>query len=128
MAREFLQQQAVGESQINDICYAIAIHVDDESDFQWQRTTFSEIVSDADNIDRFDVYRIYEGLHYVQFEAMTLEEKCQRVDSMLAQLEKLKDFPMSTATAKTLWLEKLEYYIGFYQKLQQQLSISKNLI
>lgn len=127
MARPFLQELGLPEHQINDICYAIAIHVDDEADFQWNRTAFSETVSDADNIDRFDVYRIYENLHYVQFESMSLEEKKEHVDSMLLRLEKLLAMPLGTDTAQKMWQEKITYYTEFYQKLREQIDSSNTI-
>ncbi len=124
MARAFLENLELPETTINDICYAIAIHVDDEADFQWERTAFSETVSDADNIDRFDVYRIYENLSYTQFESMSLSEKQAHVESMLSRLDKLRQMPLGTETGTQMWQEKLAYYIGFYQKLYDQIAIS----
>ena len=127
MARPFLQELGLPENQINDICYAIAIHVDDEADFQWERSAFSETVSDADNIDRFDVYRIYENLHYAQFESMSLEEKREHVDSTLLRLDKLQGMPLGTETAVQMWQEKITYYIEFYQRLREQINISNKI-
>ena len=127
MARPFLQALGLTEEQINDICYAIAIHVDDEADFEWHRSVFAETVSDADNIDRFDAYRIYEGLYYANFHEMTLEEKKKKVDSTLLQLEKLKDFPMATAAAKEMWQQRLSFYTAFYERMGNQLSNSNGI-
>lgn len=127
IARPFLQTLELTEAQINDICYAIAIHVDDEADFTWRRTTFAETVSDADNIDRFDAYRIYEGLNYVNFQEMTLEEKQNKVTSMLEQLGKLRSFPMATETAAELWRQRLTYFISFYERLRHQFSDSDGI-
>ena len=62
IARPFLHSLGLSEHEVNEICYSIAIHVDDHADFDWTRSAFSETVGDADNIDRFDVYRIYETL------------------------------------------------------------------
>lgn len=60
IARPFLESLGLPADAVNEICYGIAIHVDDEADFEWERTPFCETVGDADNIDRFDAYRIYE--------------------------------------------------------------------
>ena len=35
----------------------IAIHVDDEADFEGERTALALTIGDCDNIDRFDTYR-----------------------------------------------------------------------
>jgi len=62
IARPFLEELGLPKGRIEDICYGIAIHVDDKADFPGARTSFAESIGDADNIDRFDVYRIYETL------------------------------------------------------------------
>lgn len=124
IARPFLKSLQLPEETIQDICYGIAIHVDDQADFSWNRTPFSETVGDADNLDRFDVYRIYETLQYNKFSDLPLEEKCDQVKSTVGKLNRLRDMPMGTAAAKKLWLQRLDYYIGFYEKLQAQLDNS----
>ena len=53
IARPFLESLGLGENAVNEICYGIAIHVDDEADFRWERTPICETVGDADNIDPF---------------------------------------------------------------------------
>ena len=95
--------------------------MDDQADFQWERTPLSETVADADNLDRFDAYRIYETLQYNHFSELTLQEKQAQIETMLKKLKRLKELPLGTETAKTLWLERLSYYIGFYEKLQTQM-------
>ena len=109
---------------VNDICYGIAIHVDDEADFQWERTPFCETVGDADNIDRFDVYRIYESLQWMQFSEMPLAEKQSQVNSIMDKLTRYKEMKLGTETAKKLWLERLDYQLSFYEKLKAQLDNS----
>ena len=124
IARPFLESLGLSADAVNEICYGIAIHVDDEADFQWERTPFCETVGDADNIDRFDAYRIYETLEYIRFSEMPLAEKREKVVSTLEKLTGLKEMKLGTATAKELWLQRLDYYIGFYEKLKAQLDRS----
>jgi len=117
IARPFLESLGMSNDDINDICYGIAIHVDDAADFDWQRTAFSEVVGDADNIDRFDAYRIYETLEFIGFSKMSLEQKREEVTRVLERLCKLKDMKLGSATAIKIWLERLEYYRGFDERL-----------
>ena len=124
IARPFLESLGLPAEAVNEICYGIAIHVDDEADFQWERTPFCETVGDADNIDRFDAYRIYETLEYLKFSEMTLDEKLEKVTSTIDRLTKYKEMKLGSVTAKSLWLQRLEYYIGFYEKLKVQLENS----
>lgn len=124
IARPFLVSLGLPADAVNDICYGIAIHVDDEADFQWNRTPFCETVGDADNIDRFDVYRIYESLQWIQFSEMPLAEKQSEVSRIMDKLTQYKEMKLGTDTAKQLWLERLEYQLGFYAKLKSQLENS----
>ena len=124
IARPFLESLGLSTERVNAICYGIAIHVDDSASFEWERTPFSETVGDADNIDRFDVYRIYEILQLQKFSDMTLQQKVERVNTALARLRSLLQMKLGTATAQKLWTERLEYYISFYEKLDAQLANS----
>ena len=121
IARPFLESLGLSADAVNEICYGIAIHVDDEADFAWERTPFCETVGDADNIDRFDVYRIYESLQWIQFSEMPLDKKRSQVDSILEKLTRYKKMKLGTDTAKKLWLERLDYQLSFYEKLKAQL-------
>lgn len=124
IARPFLEGLGLPGDAVNEICYGIAIHVDDEADFHWERTPFCETVGDADNIDRFDAYRIYETLEYLKFGEMSLTDKREKVASTIDRLTKYKEMKLGTATAKNLWIQRLNYYIGFYEKLKAQLDTS----
>ena len=124
IARPFLVGLGLPADAVNEICYGIAIHVDDEADFQWKRTPFCETVGDADNIDRFDAYRIYETLEYLKFSEMSLLDKQEKVASTIEKLNRFKEMKLGTATAKNLWIQRLDYYIGFYEKLKAQLDNS----
>ena len=124
IARPFLENLGLPADAVNEICYGIAIHVDDEADFQWERTPFCETVGDADNIDRFDAYRIYETLEYLKFSEMSLVDKQEKVASTIEKLNRFKEMKLGTATAKNLWIQRLDYYIGFYEKLKAQLDNS----
>jgi len=124
IARPFLEDLGLAAEKINDICYGIAIHVDDKADFNWPRSAFCETVGDADNIDRFDVYRIYETLQSRNFSTMTLAAKKEEVANMLEKLIRFKELKLGTVTAQNLWLQRLEYYCSFYEKLSGQLDNS----
>lgn len=124
IVRPFLEEQGLSQDRIDAICYGIAIHVDDTASFEYERTTFSETVGDADNIDRFDVYRIYEILQLQKFSEMTLQQKHTRVDTALNRLRSLREMKLSTPTAQKMWVQRLDYYISFYERLKTQLNNS----
>ena len=128
IARPFLESIGLPADAVNEICYGIAIHVDDEADFEWVRTPFCETVGDADNIDRFDAYRIYETLEYLKFSQMSLDEKKSHLATTNEKLNRLKEIKLGTETAKQLWYQRLDYYIGYYDKLYAQMNSSHSII
>ena len=125
IARPFLEEIGMEPEVIEDICYGIAIHVDDEADFPGKRTVFAQTVGDADNIDRFDAYRIFENLKWVKYDEMSIAEKGEHCKKVLERLESYKNLEFATETGKKMWLEKLEYQIGFYKKLLLQIQNSE---
>jgi len=86
---------------------------------------FALSIGDADNIDRFDAYRIFENLKWAKYDEMSIEEKTGHVAKVLERLESYKNLDFATETGKNMWLEKLEYQIGFYKKLQMQIENSR---
>lgn len=125
IARPFLEEIGMEADVLEDICYGIAIHVDDKADFSGERTAFAVSIGDADNIDRFDAYRIFENLKWAKYDEMTISEKNEYVLRVLEKLEKYKNLEFATETGKKMWLEKLDYQIGFYEKLRSQIENSK---
>ena len=121
IARPFLKELGLPDALISDICYGIAIHVDDEADFPGERTAFALSVGDADNIDRFDAYRIHETLVKDGFLEKPFAEKKEYVEKRLARLRELADMPLATAAAEALWKERISFYIAFLEKLLAQL-------
>ena len=60
----------------------------DEADFEGERTPFALSVGDADNIDRYDAYRIFETLERDRFLEKSFKEKVELVDTRLSKLKK----------------------------------------
>ena len=118
IARPFLLELGLPQDRVNDMCYGIAIHVDDEADFEGERTPFALTIGDADNIDRFDAYRIHEMLVHDKFLEKSFEEKTELVNTRIEKLKKAMQMELGTKTAEEIWADRIEYYIGFYEKLQ----------
>ena len=128
IARPFLSELGLAENRIDDICCGIAIHVDDEAGFAGERTPFALSVGDADNIDRFDAYRIHETLVNDGFLGMEYDQKLQYSRKRLAKLRELLELPMGTKTAEALWRSRLSFNISFYEKLVMQLACSTGVL
>ena len=128
IARPFLTELGLPAERIDDICYGIAIHVDDVADFEGVKTPFAISIGDADNIDRFDAYRIFETLVYEGFKEKSLTEKAEFVEKRLSKLKEAANFPLGTKTAEALWKERIAYYCDFYEKMQKQFANSSSII
>ena len=125
MARPFLESLELSPETVNEILYGIAIHVDDKADFEGRRCPFTETVGDADNIDRFDTYRIYETVRYqLQPEEHTLSEKLDWLRQRLDRLDQLGKMNFGTPTATALWQDKVEYQKTFFGRLLKQMEAS----
>jgi len=125
VAREFLQGLGYSREEVEEMCYAIAVHVDDKADFEGTKTPLVLTVQDADNIDRLDVYRIYEELEWVHFKNMPIEEEIKFIEEKLARSIKLRELDFGTLTATKMWHEKMDFRIEFYKRLKNQLELSK---
>jgi len=125
IARQFLKELGCySDEEIEEMCYAIAIHVDEKADFPGEKTPFTLSIGEADNIDRFDAYRLYEGLHLADYMNLTLDEQRQFVDKHIAGLTKLLEEPFGTKTSASMWKEKIIYQIEFYKRLKNQIENS----
>lgn len=127
IARPFLKELGFTEDRIADMCYGIAIHVDDLADFDGERTPFALTVGNADNIDRFDAYRIHETLCAENFLTLDLDGKTENVTKKIALLKKWDALTFSTKTAEIMWRERISFYMSFYDKLLSQLQNSKGI-
>lgn len=81
-------------------------------------------MGDADNIDRFDAYRLYEGLQNVDYMNLPLREQKAHVERVRQRLAELRQMPCGTATATRMWQEKIDYQLEFYCRLGHQVEIS----
>ena len=124
IARPFLESLNLEPERVQEICYGIAIHVDDQADFEGERTPLAISVSDADNLDRFDAYRIYLDLEWKAFSKRPIAEKKETVTNTLEKLEKYLQVEFGTSFATQLWVERITFYRTFYQKLLTQLERS----
>lgn len=128
MARPFLETLDLSPEQVNEICYGIAIHVDDQADFPGERSPLALSIGDADNIDRFDVYRIHERLSSQSFLTLSHEEQLSTATELLTKLEKYKELEFATKTATKLWRDRISFQIQFFTRLKAQLEASTALL
>ena len=123
MSRALLEELGYSEEQIGDICYAIAVHVDGKADFEHPHTLEADIVSDADNIDRFGAYRILQWCVPEMDDLPTLAEK---LGKRVVHLEGYRQAnPLETETGRALFAKQLDRQIAFFKDLIAEYELSR---
>lgn len=124
MVRPFLEELGYNQEIINNICYGIAIHVDDKADFEGTLNPFSYSIVASDLIDRYDTYRIYDNMEHIHFDKLSLEEQLEYVTKQLKLLKKAKLANFMTKTANEMWIDKISFQIKYFNRLLKQLQNS----
>lgn len=124
IARPFIESLGLPRETVEEMCFGIAIHVDDEAGFPGERTLLALSVADADNIDRYDAYRLHEALAHSGLDKMSLREQLDYAAKMSEKLEKYARMEMSTPTATKLFRDRANYQLQFYRRLKSQLVLS----
>ena len=115
IARPFLETLGYSTEQVNNICFSIAVHVDDKADFEHPITLESKAVNDADNIDRFGAYRLLIQFkdHIEKYDGLI-----DKAETRLLTLRKYREESISgTNTGETLFNRQLDLQINFLERL-----------
>lgn len=123
LARPFVETLALPDADREALLFGIAIHVDDVSGFPGERSPLACSIGDCDNLDRFDVYRVYEQLERVGFSTLDADAQRDFVAKAQAHLRHCENAPVSTATARALWQDRLAFQNEFYRRLSAQLAL-----
>lgn len=121
IARPFVETLGFSPEVVEDVCYGIAIHVDDRADFPGERTVFALTVGDADNVDRFGPFRVYELLWRKGFYDMPLESRIEWLSGVPGSLNRCAAIEMATPTAQEMWLDRIGFQRDFYTRLLDQM-------
>ncbi|MDD3106259.1 MAG: HD domain-containing protein [Bacilli bacterium] len=124
ICKDFVLSLDMEDKLKHELLYGIAIHVDDKSNFEGERTILAETIGEADNIDRFDKFRLYEALLESDLKSMTLDNQIAYAENKIKRLTSLKKITHKTVTSNQLWKEKLDYQIEYFHGLLQQLKTS----
>lgn len=115
MVRPVLQKLDYKKKKIDDICYAIAWHVDWNAGYKHAHTLEADVVSDADKLDRFSVYRMG-----IKLRSRTKSQRnyMHMLNRQLYDLEKVRRKPpLCTENGRQLFLEQLDLQIAFLKKM-----------
>lgn len=127
LARPFLEQLDLGAERVQEICYGIAIHVDGEADFPGEKTAFALSIGDADDVDRFDAYRIYDAMEYGDFRNLKIGDKRRWLQEKLDWISWQLGQKTGTETARQMIAECLLYQRQYYEKVMEQLNRSETI-
>ena len=121
LAEDFVASLDLSSNTKKDLLYGIAIHVDRKADFEWRDSLLAKSISDCDNIDRFDIYRLHENLEWDEFSSLTYNKQMAYIEKRLTKLAELAKKELSSKTATKLFREKIEINRDFFLLLQKQL-------
>lgn len=122
LIRPHLPALGYSAAETDNICYSVAAHADGKAGYEYADTLESKVVSDADNIDRFDAYRLLEFCtpHMDDFEKLV-----SAVRERLARLENYRGRRvMETESGHVRFNQKLDMQIHFYKALIEQHRLS----
>lgn len=118
ISRQILLELDYPAEQVEDICYAIAVHVDGKAGYEHAETVEGKIVSDADNIERFGVFRI------LMFCAPEMGDSGAMVEKLRKRVARLEEYlasnPLETASGRALLAKQLTRQIRFYKDLMAE--------
>jgi len=114
VARGFLNTLELSQEVVDEICYGIAIHVDGKADFEFNSTVECEIISDCDNIDRFD------ALRWDKFETLSNEDAITLLKNRIERLQQLLKEKFSTKTSTEYFHENVNMQIAYHKQLLKQ--------
>ena len=125
VALPFLKNINISNKQIDDIHYFIASHVDGSAGYEYIDSIEAETVSDADNIDRFGTYRIYQYLSWDKIELLPIDECILKYTDMIDTLSGFKqNRPLATITANKMFAKNLNIEIEFFKNLINELNLT----
>lgn len=120
MSKAFIEGLPLTEKQKEDILYAIAIHVDFKSNVKGETNILTLSLTDADILDQFSPFRLYDALHKNDFFKMTLNEQNDFCHKQIKRLKERATHKFVTKIAKALCEKMLSFHLSFYEsKLQE---------
>jgi len=123
ISRPVLAEAGFSEVEIGDVCHAIAIHVDGEPDVEHPHTPIADVVSDADNIDRFSAYRV---VLWCMTERDDFEKMAAMVRERLERLHRYREHnPLETGAGRELFSRQLDLQIAFFQAIVDDADITR---
>lgn len=87
----------------------------------WHNAIFAESISDVDNLDRYDVYHIYDSLWYEEFSNKSNTDKIKYYQDQIKRIKNNESVSLATALAIRTFHKELALPEIFYEHLLQQM-------
>lgn len=115
LSRPLLLDLGYSSEEVENICYSVASHVDVLN----AETLEAKVVSDADNIDRFGAYRVYQ---WCRDEMGNFEELREKLEPRLERLENYRrdGAILETESGRALFNRQLDLQIFFFKALLEE--------
>jgi uncharacterized protein len=116
MARPFLAEIGYSIEERENICFAVAAHVDGKADVLHPNTIEAQVVSDADKIDRFSGYRLWFELREAL--ADEYETFIGEVKENKARFEKARrKETVQTKSGRRMFDEQISAQLAYLERL-----------
>lgn len=122
ISRPVLKEAGFSAEETAAICHSIAVHVDGKTDVPHPQTPIADVVSDADNVDRFSAYRVVlRCMEHEDFGTMA-DSLRDRVKGLLTYR---KQNPLETKTGQALFAKQLDLQIAFFRAIISDAEITR---
>ena len=123
--RPFLHFLGYSLEEVDNICYAVAVHTDGNAGFEHEHTLEARAVSDADNIDRFGALRTVfwclDEINDLGALAAKLEKRVHKLQDYRARQE------LETEEGNRLFNQQLDHQIAFFKRLIAERDLTRLL-
>lgn len=125
LARPLLEKWGYSAEEVDNICYCVAVHVDDNAGYEHAHTLEARVTSDADNVDRFGAYRIVLWC----LEEERLGDYNRLIEKLTNRIQRLEHYrannPLETPTGRMLFAQLLDRQIQFFSTLITESQLTK---
>lgn len=122
-ARPLLKELGYSPAEVENICFSVAVHVDDRADFEHPMTIEAQVVNDADNIDRFSAYRILASFDKSRPD---YDKMIYYAEKRLVTLNKYRhNSIMATPSGNALFNKQLDLQILFIERFLAESKLTR---
>ncbi len=120
IVRPFLERLDLGAERVREICYGIAIHEDGKADFPGEDTPFARSIRDAEDVDRYGAYGIYDTMSRIDFLRLDSGTRKECIVDRLGFIQRALEKKRGTETGRRMITECLLFQQQYYVRLLKQ--------